>query len=131
MATGTTRKVQVAYAPASGGEYVDGLRLATLTYPSGRELNLDYGTAGGLNDKLSRLASLKDNDGTTVLASYSYNGLARLVVEDFEQPDVKLDYYGGTAGTYAGFDRFGRVKTQLWRQKGDRLLFCRQVGSWH
>ena len=35
---------------------VDGLRLTKMTYPSGRELNFDFGADGSLNDKLSRLA---------------------------------------------------------------------------
>jgi len=34
------------------------------------------------------------------------------------EPDVRLDYYGGTSGTYAGFDAFGRVVQQLWRDYG-------------
>ena len=29
-------------------------------------------------------------------------------------PQVKLDYYQGSSGTYAGLDRFGRVKDQYW-----------------
>ncbi|MCI0491911.1 MAG: hypothetical protein L0Z07_03125 [Planctomycetes bacterium] len=29
-------------------------------------------------------------------------------------PDVKLDLYGSTAGTYAGLDRFGRTVDQSW-----------------
>jgi RHS repeat-associated protein len=40
----------------------------------------------------------------------------RIVVEDYVQPQVRLDYWGQTA--YAGFDRFGRVKKQLWRYHG-------------
>ena len=31
-----------------------------------------------------------------------------MVVEDFTEPDVRLDYWGQTTGTYDGFDRFGR-----------------------
>ena len=52
--------------------------------------------------------------GTTSYAAYSYNGVGRMVVEDFTEPDVRLDYWGQTSGTYAGFDRFGRIKQQLW-----------------
>jgi hypothetical protein len=37
---------------------------------------------------------------------------------DSTQPDVRLDYWGQTADTYDGFDRFGRVKKQLWRYYG-------------
>jgi len=38
-----------------------------------------------------------------------------MVVEDFTEPDVRLDYWGQTVDTYDGFDRFGRVTQQLWR----------------
>ena len=31
---------------------------------------------------------------------------------------MKLDYHQGTSGTYAGFDRFGRVKDQRWYDYG-------------
>lgn len=41
-----------------------------------------------------------------------------IVIEDYEQPDVKLDLCGGTSGTYAGLDRFGRVIDQRWRYYG-------------
>ncbi len=44
-----------------------------------------------------------------MLVQYSYLGLGTIVVEDYPEPQVRLDYYGGSSGTYAGFDRFGRV----------------------
>ena len=40
------------------------------------------------------------------------------MIEDFEEPDIKLDYFGGTSGTYSGFDRFGRVTNQKWVDYG-------------
>jgi len=43
----------------------------TLTYPNGRVLTYAYGTSGGINDALSRICSLIDNDGTTHLVDYS------------------------------------------------------------
>ena len=45
-------------------------------------------------------------------------GGGRIVVEDYQQPDVKLNYDSGTAGTYAGLDRFGRVVDHLWYDYG-------------
>ena len=45
-------------------------------------------------------------------------GGGTIVVEDYAQPDVKLNYDSGTAGTYAGFDRFGRVVDHLWYDYG-------------
>ena len=40
--------------------------------------------------------------------------VAHIVIEHFPQPEVKLDYFQGTSGTYAGFDRFARIKDQKW-----------------
>ena len=69
--TGTSPKVQYGYADGSDNT----IRPTTLTYPNGRVLNYSYGTPSGLDDSLSRIASLIDNDGTTHLADYSYLGL--------------------------------------------------------
>jgi len=62
---------------------------------------------GQINDDSS------GNPGAAV-SEYTYLGLGTMVIEDFPEPDVKLDYWGGTSGTYAGFDRFGRVVEQRW-----------------
>ncbi len=51
-------------------------------------------------------------------AQYTYLGGGRIVVEDYPAPDVKLNYDSGTAGEYAGLDRFGRVVDQLWYDYG-------------
>jgi len=34
---------------------------------------------------------------------------------------AELDYYQGAAGTYAGFDRFGRVQDQKWTDGTDPI----------
>ena len=34
------------------------------------------------------------------------------------EPDIKLDLFGGTSGTYAGLDRFDRVIDQRWFDYG-------------
>lgn len=39
------------------------------TYPSGRAVSVDYGTAGGVNDLISRVKALVDDDDTP-LAEY-------------------------------------------------------------
>ena len=64
----TTPKVQYAYASGSANH----IRPTLLTYPSGRELNYNYGSADSLPDAASRLAALLDDDGSTHLADYSY-----------------------------------------------------------
>jgi hypothetical protein len=34
---------------------------------------------------------------------------------DYAEPSVRLDLFGGTSGTFAGTDRFGRVIDQRWQ----------------
>ena len=41
-----------------------------------------------------------------------------IVVKDFVERDVKVNHDSGTAGEYAGFDRFGRIVDQLWYDYG-------------
>jgi hypothetical protein len=70
---------------------------------------------------LGRVAAVKQDSGGSpgdTLSAYTYLGSGRVVVEDYQQPDVKLNYDSGTAGTYAGLDRFGRVMDHLWYDYG-------------
>jgi YD repeat-containing protein len=70
--TSTTPKVQYGYASGSANT----IRPTAITYPDGREITYDYGTAGGMNDALSRVAAIVDDDvSSTHLADYSYLGL--------------------------------------------------------
>ncbi len=43
--------------------------------------------------------------------------LGEITVEDYERPELKLDYTGG-GDTYSGLDRFNRVVDQLWTNYG-------------
>ena len=64
-----TPKVQLSYA--DGG--TNTIRPLTLRYPNNRVLNYGYGSTAGMNDALSRIGSLIDNDGpATHLADYSF-----------------------------------------------------------
>ncbi len=70
-------------------------------------------------DVLNRLDAIQDDSGGSpgdVLASYSYLGLGTIVVEDYRQPDVRLEYFFDSA--YSGWDRFGRVVDQRWYDYG-------------
>jgi len=119
--TGTTPNVLYGYADGSANT----IRPTTLTYPNGRVLNYDYGTSGGIDDSLSRIASLIDNDGTTHLADYSYLGRNSAVIVSYAQPSVEyiLASLTGTndpvtGDIYAGFDSFSRVKDCRWYNFG-------------
>jgi RHS repeat-associated protein len=135
--TSTTPKVQYGYASGSDNT----IRPTTITYPDGRVITYDYGTSGGIDDALSRIGSIVDDDvSSTHLADYSYLGLgpvrgqlptvhspftAGAVEVDYTEPDMKWTMVGTAGGTdsdtgdiYRGFDRFGRVKDCYWYDYG-------------
>jgi len=101
-----------------GTVYTKGMRLNRVKYPNDRYVHYTY-TADSIADKLSRVDAIKNDDngdpGNTSYAAYNYCGAGRMVVENFlTQPQLRLDYWGQESGTYAGFDRFGRIRQQLW-----------------
>ena len=119
--TSTTPVVQYGYEDGSA----NAIRPTTLTYPNGRVLYYGYGTSGGINDAISRIASLIDDDGTTHLADYSFVGLGLLVVVDYTEPGVKYTLVSltgtndpDTGDIYVGWDRFGRTKDCRWYDYG-------------
>ncbi len=104
---------------ANGGEFTKALRPASVRYPNGRLVHFTYGASDSLADVLNRLDAIQDDSGGSpgdVLASYSYLGLGTIVVEDYQQPDVRLEYFFDSA--YSGWDRFGRVVDQRWYDYG-------------
>ena len=106
---------------ATGGEFTKGLRLTSLRYPDGRLVHHTYGTSGSDADNLNRLDAIKDDSSGSpgaTLAQYTYLGLDQVVVLDLPEPDIKLDLFGGTSGSYAGLDRFDRVVDQRWYDYG-------------
>ena len=106
---------------ASGGEYTKGLRPTSVRYPNARLVHLTYSSSGSAADAMNRVDAINEDSGGspgTALSQYTYLGGGRIVVEDYLQPDVKLNYDSGTAGEYAGLDRFGRVVDQLWYDYG-------------
>ena len=116
--TGLTPNVQYGYANGSANT----IRPTSITYPNGRVINLNYGTAGAMNDQLSRISSLIDSDGTSHLADYTYVGLNRIVQVNSVQPGTALTYIqqggsppiGDGGDQYTGWDRFSRVIDQRW-----------------
>ncbi|MBM4091636.1 MAG: hypothetical protein FJ276_19745, partial [Planctomycetes bacterium] len=106
---------------ASSGEYTKGLRMTSVRYPNGRLVHWTYGTSGGTGDVLNRVEAINDDSSGSpgsAFSEYTYLGSGRIVVEDYVQPDVRLTLDSGTAGEYAGLDRFGRVVDHLWYDYG-------------
>jgi RHS repeat-associated protein len=119
--TATTPACQYAFADGSANT----IRPTSITYPNGRTVNENYSPAGGMNDALSRVGSLIDNDGITHLADYSYLGLAGIVEVNEPQPGLSYTLLGLGSGNdpvtgdiYQGLDLFGRIKDLIWRSSG-------------
>jgi len=107
---------KVTYSYANGS--ANTIRPTSVTYPDNtggtRVLTYDYGTSGGMNDKLSRVENLGFG-GTSNLVQPSYLGLGTQVRTDFTQPQVRWDLATGSSpNPYAGLDRFGRVIDNKW-----------------
>jgi hypothetical protein len=89
------------------------VRLTDVIYPNGRDVVYGYGSSGSTDDVLSRIQSI--GDGTDNYSVYSYLGADSIVTEDYEEPEIKLDY---SVSNFAALDRFGRVLDQAWSDYG-------------
>ena len=118
--TSTSLNVQYTYDTATTGSiYSNQLRPQTDIHPNSRTIYYDYGTSSPSTAAYAALSNVREIwDGSpsgTGLAVYDYNGAAsRLAMAAYPQPSFKLDHFEGTAGTYAGLDRFGRILDQYW-----------------
>lgn len=101
----------MSYAYASGGSSSNQIRPTSLTYPDSRSITYDYGTSGDPDDRLSRVSAIKD--GATSLAAYTYLGSGTVIRIDYTEPDVMLDLWGGTSGTFAGSTASGGSWTSI------------------
>jgi RHS repeat-associated protein len=103
----------------SGGEakYV---RLSSVVYQNGREVDYLY-PSSGVGDKLSRVDAIaNDSAGTLKFAQYTYLGQRSVVRVDHPgiTGGLALDY-GINAGSPAGWDRFGRLIDHKWGSTAD------------
>jgi RHS repeat-associated protein len=129
--TSTTPVVRYAYSEMANG--ANHSRLVSMTYPNGRILHygyvngLDDQYVSGLDDRVSRLSYLADDNGSggvgTHLEDYAYLGLGTVVLRHHPETGVDLTYiqqpgdtggYGDGGDPYTGLDRFGRVVDQRW-----------------
>lgn len=111
-----SRKVEYSYATAdvSSGNYV---RMDTLTYPDGAELEHAYGSSSSLDDISSRVSGLALDSVSVV--EYDRIGMGMDARVRYPEPMVRLDRsvaHNGdrVKGEYPGYDRFGRVARQVW-----------------
>lgn len=109
-------KVEYSYATAdvSSGNFV---RMDTLTYPDGAELEHRYGSSSSLDDIISRVSGLALDSVSVV--EYDRIGLGMDARVRYPEPMVRLDRWVAhngdrVKGEYPGYDRFGRVARQVW-----------------
>ncbi len=106
----------VQYGYDSGASSSNQVRLNRLTYPNARQITYSFGTSGGMSDYLGRVEDIIDTtSGSTTLAQYLYVGAGKVIRITYPEPGVWLDLWGGTSGTFAGIDLFGRIIDQRWQ----------------
>lgn len=111
----STPAVQYTYEDGAVDGEARFVRLAKVTYPGGREVFYNY-PAGGVGAMLSRVDNIAaDASGTTHYARYSYLGGGTIVTTEHPAISGGLTLTYGSGGTYSGWDRFGRIIQQLWK----------------
>jgi len=108
--SGSSLNVQYAYD--SGGSSSNEIRPTNITYPNSRQINYVYGS--GMDSTLNRVTNIQENASSVNLATYTYLCLGTVIRIDYSQPQVRLDLWGGTSGTFAGLDQFNRIVDQRW-----------------
>lgn len=119
---GSTLAVDYVYSESTANNHS---RRTRITYPNGRNVDLDYGSGGSTGDAFSRVAALKSSVANKSYVEYTYAGLHNLVGRDAKPlqvgNDTKLNYDFGTAGQLAGKDLFGRIVQQKVTDSGNTL----------
>ena len=83
---------------------------------NGRDVSYGYGTSRSRWMTTSCLAWLRSAiKRRTLDAAYTYLGAGTIASEDYQQPQIKLDY---SADNFAALDRFGNVLDQVWASYG-------------
>jgi RHS repeat-associated protein len=96
-------------SPSGGAVRV---RKATMTSPGGSDLTYEYISASNcLDEAVGRVTDIKV--GSTVVATYKYNGLSQVVGTDLNEPNFYWRQYS-TTGVYSDLDRFDRVVKSKW-----------------
>jgi RHS repeat-associated protein len=114
-----TPEVDYAYADGASGGEAKYVRLSSVTYPNGRVVYYNYPAdgAGAALSRLDNIASCNTPCSSQKFVAYTYLGAGTIV--KVEHPAVAsgsgLTLSYGSAGTYSGWDRFGRVAQQVWK----------------
>jgi len=95
VVTGSTPQVQYSFASGSANT----IRITGMTYPNGRNVVDDYGTAGSIDDACSRIRGMKDFGATANLVDYSYLGLSGFVKSVYPESSIQYTLIGTAGGT--------------------------------
>ena len=103
-----------------GDDTAEFVRLTKVTYPDDdRVVTYHYDGADGIDNVLSRLSRIADEEDTTTYAAYTYLGAGTIVQVAHPAVSGGLVLTYGSAGNYTGWDRFGRVVDQRWTNSAE------------
>ena len=121
-AGGGTPAVTYTYADGAASGEAKYVRLTRVDYPAGEDVYYVY-PASGIGNALNRVEAIADNSaGTTRFAEYTYLGAQTIVKIAHPQTTYGLNLSYGSAGTYNGWDRFGRIVEQKWTNTAGTAL---------
>jgi YD repeat-containing protein len=89
------------------------VRLTDLIYPNGRDVQYGYGTAGAVEDIMSRIGSIATEGESDESAVYRYLGAGTVASVTYPEPGLSLDY---SADNFWAWDQFGEVLNQAWKE---------------
>lgn len=119
--TANGSKPRVGYAYANGADNTT--RRVNVTYPSGKVINISYGDANSIDDRLDRMASTQIAGEAYSLATFEWAGVGRFLRLGIPQPGIELTYHkpanepvGDSGDPYSGYDRFGRTVDMRWNK---------------
>lgn len=118
-ADGSTPRVSYTYADGSANT----TRRTSVIYPSGKVINISYGAAGSIEDRLDRMAQTQIAGESDPLATFQWAGAGRFLRLGMPQPGLELTYHkpadepvGDSGDPYSGYDRFGRTVDMRWNK---------------
>jgi RHS repeat-associated protein len=90
-----------------------------MTYSGGRTIAYNYGLARDLSDVLSQVRSITNGPATETYASYGYLGQG--TIYSMTTPVASLNYDPAGDGSFGGWDNFGRIVQQTWKDPAGSL----------
>jgi RHS repeat-associated protein len=147
VGTGDSAVVDYSYTASATGTSGTYQRLTSMLYPSNpaggtrTDLTIGYDT-DAVDSAISRASRLTLPDGSTPSArnvDYRFIGMGMPVVKRYDENSIQLDRWADpsasgslaahTTGTYAGLDRYGRIKHQLWINEANATTMDSWAGA--